>query len=79
MIILGINAYHGDAAAALVIDGKLAGAIEEERLNRIKHSAGIPTEAAREVLAQAGVSPDAIDYLTTSRNSLPINLKSVSI
>ena len=68
MIILGINAFHGDAAAALIMDGKLVGAIEEERLNRIKHSAGIPTEAAREVLAQAGVSPEAIDYLTTSRN-----------
>ena len=68
MIILGINADHGDAAAALVVDGKLVGAIEEERLNRIKHSAGIPARASREVLAQAGISPEAIDYLTTSRN-----------
>ena len=68
MIILGINAYHGDAAAALVVDGKLVGAIEEERLNRVKHSAGIPTGAAREVLAQSGISPEAIHYITTSRN-----------
>ncbi len=37
MIILGINAYHGDAAAAIIRDGKLIAAAEEERFNRIKH------------------------------------------
>ena len=37
MTILGINAYHGDAAAALVVDGELVAAVEEERFNRIKH------------------------------------------
>jgi len=36
MIILGINAYHGDAAAAIIRDGKLIAAAEEERFNRIK-------------------------------------------
>ena len=45
--ILGINAYHGDAAAALVIDGELVAAIEEERFNRIKHWAGFPAESIR--------------------------------
>ena len=35
--ILGINAYHGDASASLVIDGQLVAAVEEERFNRIKH------------------------------------------
>ena len=35
--ILGINAYHGDASASLVIDGQLIAAVEEERFNRIKH------------------------------------------
>ena len=42
MNILGINAYHGDASACLFINGKLEVAIEEERINRIKHSAGFP-------------------------------------
>ena len=42
MIILGINAYHADAAAAILVDGKLIAAAEEERFNRIKHSAGFP-------------------------------------
>ena len=42
MKILGLNAYHGDASAALFVDGELAFAIEEERLNRRKHCAGFP-------------------------------------
>jgi carbamoyltransferase len=42
MIILGINAYHGDASAAIVCDGKLVAAAEEERFTRIKHCAGFP-------------------------------------
>ena len=36
MIILGINAYHANASAAIVVDGQLIAAVEEERLNRIK-------------------------------------------
>ncbi|MGZ4813214.1 MAG: carbamoyltransferase N-terminal domain-containing protein, partial [Terriglobales bacterium] len=45
LYILGINAYHGDAAAALVKDGHLVAAVEEERFNRKKHCAGFPTLA----------------------------------
>src|ERR1700693_1779647 len=44
--ILGLNAYHGDAAAALVVDGELVAAAEEERFNRVKHVAGFPSFAA---------------------------------
>jgi len=40
--ILGINAFHGDSSAALVVDGKLIAAVEEERFNRVKHWAGFP-------------------------------------
>ena len=40
MIILGINAFHGDSSAALYVDGELVAAVEEERLRRIKHWAG---------------------------------------
>ena len=47
MHILGLNAFHGDASAALLADGQLVAAIEEERFNRIKHWAGFPAAAAR--------------------------------
>jgi carbamoyltransferase len=49
--ILGLNAFHGDSSAALLRDGQLVTAIEEERLNRIKHWAGLPTAAAATCLA----------------------------
>jgi carbamoyltransferase len=58
MKILGLNAYHGDAAAALLRDGQLVAAVEEERLNRIKHWAGLPLLAAKACLQ--GAQPDHI-------------------
>ncbi len=42
MKVLGLNAFHGDASAAVLVNGELAAALEEERLNRIKHWAGFP-------------------------------------
>jgi carbamoyltransferase len=66
--ILGLNAYHGDAAAALVVDGELIAAAEEERFNRVKHVAGFPSEAARWCLAEGGISPDQLDHLAVSRD-----------
>src|SRR3989454_4313656 len=68
MIILGLNAYHADAAACLVIDGQLVAAAEEERFSRTKHWAGLPTEAVRACLKQAGVSVPAIDHIAINRN-----------
>ena len=68
MNILGINAYHGDASVALVKDGQLVGAMEEERLNRRKHCAGFPALAAKAVLAAAGVSPSELDHVAVSRD-----------
>ena len=53
--IAGINAYHGDASAAFLRDGRLVAAAEEERFNRGKHSAGFPAEALRYVTEAAGV------------------------
>ena len=55
VIILGLNAYHGDASACLLRDGVLVAAAEEERFRRIKHWAGFPTEAVRWCLEDAGV------------------------
>ena len=66
--ILGLNAYHGDAAAALVIDGKLVAAAEEERFNRVKHCAGFPALAARWCLEDAGLRADEIDHVAVSRD-----------
>jgi len=66
--ILGLNAYHGDAAAALVVDGELVAAAEEERFNRIKHVAGFPALAARWALAEGGVAPEQLDHLAVSRD-----------
>src|ERR1043166_3986578 len=66
--ILGLNAYHGDAAAALVVDGELVAAAEEERFSRIKHCAGFPAEAARWCLAEAGVEPGDVDHVAVSRD-----------
>ena len=66
--ILGLNAYHGDAAAALVVDGELVAAVEEERLNRVKHSAGFPALAARWVLEEGGIEPGALDHVAVGRD-----------
>ena len=68
MNILGINAYHGDSAACLVVKGKLICAIEEERIRRIKHWAGLPVESIKWCLAYAGISIQDIDYIAVSRS-----------
>ena len=68
MAILGLNAYHGDAAAALVRDGRLVAAIEEERLNRRKHCAGFPALSARAVLDVAGTTPAEVEHVAVSRD-----------
>ncbi len=67
MVILGINAYHGDASAAITVNGKLIAAAEEERFNRIKHSAGFPKEAIRYCLKEAGVAIKELDYIAIPR------------
>jgi carbamoyltransferase len=66
--ILGLNAYHGDAAAALVVDGELVNAAEEERFTRIKHGAGFPAQAAAWCLAHAGLTPGDLDHVAIGRN-----------
>ena len=68
MKILGLNAYHADASAALFVDGELAYAIEEERLNRKKHCAGFTALAARRCLELAGVRPQELDHVAVSRD-----------
>lgn len=68
MLILGVNAMHADASAALVADGQLLSAVEEERFTREKHASGLPIEAIRWVLEEAGVKPSELDHLAFSKN-----------
>ncbi len=66
--ILGLNAYHGDAAAALLVDGELRCAAEEERFTRVKHCAGFPALAAAWCLADAGLSGADLDHVAIGRD-----------
>jgi carbamoyltransferase len=68
MYILGINAYHGDASAAIVHNGKLIAAVEEERFNRIKHCAGFPEQSIRYCLEAAGIAAEDLDHVGISRD-----------
>ena len=66
--VLGINAYHGDVSAALLRDGQLVAAVEEERFRRIKHWAGFPTLAIRSVLDIAGIRGQDVRHVALSRD-----------
>ena len=68
MHILGINAYHGNASAALVSDGRLIAAVEEERFNRVKYAAGFPSAAIRYCLDAAGITMGEVDHVAIPRN-----------
>jgi len=65
MVILGINNMH-DASAALVIDGKVVAAAEEERFTRVKHTKGFPVNAMRFCLDYAGITMDNVDIVCAS-------------
>src|SRR5882724_9100066 len=67
MLILGLNAYHGDSAACLIKDGKLVAAAEEERFRRIKHWAGLPRNAIDYCLREAGVALPDVDHIAVNR------------
>ena len=63
MNILGISAYYHDSAAALVVDGEIVAAAQEERFTRKKHDAGFPANAVKYCLDEAGLTLGDIDYL----------------
>jgi carbamoyltransferase len=69
VIILGLNAFHGDSSAALVRDGKLIAAAEEERFRRIKHWAGFPTQSISYCLNEAGVRLSDIEHIALNQNN----------
>jgi carbamoyltransferase len=62
-VILGLSAYYHDSAAALVIDGRIVAAAQEERFSRIKHDERFPRQAIDYCLAEAGLGPEDIDHV----------------
>ncbi len=76
MNILGLNAYHGDSAACLFVDGKLIAAAEEERFRRIKHWAGLPTQAINYCLEEGKLRGlEEIDHIAINRKPGVNNLR----
>ncbi len=67
-ICLGISYGHGDSSAALIVDGCLVAAAEEERFSRIKHDAGFPKNAIAYCLKHAGLSGKDVSVLAVARN-----------
>ncbi len=63
MIIIGISAFYHDSAACLIKDEKIIAAAQEERFTRKKHDAGMPLNAIRYCLKEAGVSISDVDYI----------------
>ena len=61
--ILGISAFYHDSAAALLVDGRIEAAAQEERFTRTKHDAGFPTHAIAYCLAEAGIDASDLDYV----------------
>src|SRR5438477_515180 len=61
--ILGISAFYHDSAAALVVDGRIVAAAQEERFTRKKHDDGFPNRAIEYCLKEAGLEPGQIDYV----------------
>jgi carbamoyltransferase len=68
-VILGVNAYHGDSAACVLVNGKLVAAAEEERFRRIKHWAGFPSEAIRYCLSEARARLSDVSVVAVNSDS----------
>ena len=67
MTILGLNAYHADSAACLIVDGKIVAAAEEERFRRIKHWAGLPANAIDYCLQEGRLRWSDVDHIAINR------------
>jgi carbamoyltransferase len=78
VIILGLNAYHADSSAALLRDGKLVAAAEEERFRRIKHWAGLPVHAIAYCLDEAGVRLSDVDHVAFNQDSRANLMRKIS-
>jgi carbamoyltransferase len=69
MLILGLNMFHADASAAIVVDGDVKFAIAEERLNRHKHFGGFPALAVKSCLDAVGAKVTDIDHVSVGQDS----------
>src|SRR5262245_10544003 len=69
MLILGLNMFHADASAAIVVDGEVAFAIAEERLNRVKHYAGFPSLAVKACLEFVGAKIGDIEHVAVGQDT----------
>lgn len=69
MIILGLNAFHGDSSACLVRDGVLVAAAEEERFRRLKHWAGFPSQSIAYCLKEAGIALAGVEHIAINQDS----------
>lgn len=77
-IIIGLNAYHGDASACIIVNGKLIAAAEEERFLRIKHWAGFPIKSIDFCLKEANCSLSDVDIIAINTNPKANFLKKVA-
>ena len=66
--ILGISAFYHDSAAALVVDGTVVAAAQEERFSRKKHDHDFPQQAIDYCLQHAGLTPPELDYVGCERD-----------
>ncbi|HEX3819893.1 MAG TPA: carbamoyltransferase C-terminal domain-containing protein [Candidatus Sulfotelmatobacter sp.] len=69
MLILGLNMFHADASAAIVVDGEVKFAIAEERLNRRKHFGGFPALAVRACLDSVGAKISDVEHIAVGQDS----------
>ena len=68
MKILGLNFFHADTSAALVIDNKIVAAVEEERFSRIKHFSGFPVQSINYCLNHANLKFEDLDFISVNSN-----------
>src|SRR6266436_1267605 len=78
MIVLGINAFHADSSAALVKDGVLVAAAEEERFRRIKHWAGFPSQSLAYCLREAGLRLADVDHVAVNMDDRAHRMRKVN-
>lgn len=69
MLILGLNMFHADASAAIIVDGEVKFAIAEERLNRRKHFGGFPSLAVNACLDAVGAKISDIEHIAVGQDS----------
>ena len=74
MRILGISAFYHDSAAALVVDGEIVAAAQEERFTRRKHDAGFPTNAINYCLAQGNVKLSELDHIAFYQDRVTVQV-----